>query len=216
MVVRVLLVDDHLIIREGIRVSLEKLSDIEVVAEADNGRMALKFVQECLPDVVLMDVVMPDMDGIEATRWIVSHYPGSRVLIFSGHSDMQLILGALKAGARGFIMKSCCSTQELVRAIQAVAANDTYFSSPVAESILRDYMELSDNENRRSVAQISPREREILQLLADGKNTKEIAFVLEVSTKTVDTHRKHIMTKLKVGSIAELTKFAIRKGLTAL
>jgi len=216
MVVRVLLVDDHLIIREGIRVSFEKLSDIEVVAEADNGRMALKFVQECLPDVVLMDVVMPDMDGIEATRWIVSHYPGSRVLIFSGHSDMQMILAALKAGARCFIMKSCCSTQELVRATQAVAANDTYFSSPVAESILRDYMELSDNENRRSVAQISPREREILQLLADGKKTKEIAFVLEVSTKTVDTHRKHIMTKLKVGSIAELTKFAIRKGLTAL
>ena len=216
MVVRVLVVDDHLMVREGIRVSLEKLSDIEVVAEAENGRMALKFFQECLPDVVLMDVVMPDMNGIEATRRIVSLYPGSRVLIFSGHSDVQLILGAMKAGARGFIMKSCCSIQELVRAIQAVAANDTYFSSPVTESILRDYMDLRDNESPTRVAQISPREREILQLLAEGKNTKEIAFVLEVSTKTVDTHRKHIMSKLKVGSIAELTKFAIREGLTAL
>ena len=216
MVVRVLLVDDHLIVREGIRFSLEKLSGIEVVAEADNGRMALKLVEEFLPDVVLMDVVMPDMNGIEATRRIVSNCPGSRVLIFSGHSDMQMILGALKAGARGFIMKSCCSIQELVRAIQSVAANGTYFSSPVTESILRDYMEIRSKDTHGSVAQISPREREILQLLAEGKNTKEIAFVLEVSAKTVDTHRKHIMNKLKVGSIAELTKFAIREGLTPL
>ncbi|NMC75028.1 MAG: response regulator transcription factor [Geobacteraceae bacterium] len=216
MVVRVLLVDDHLIVREGIRFSLEKLSGIEVVAEADNGRMALKLVEEFLPDVVLMDVVMPDMNGIEATRRIVSNCPGSRVLIFSGHSDMQMILGALKAGARGFIMKSCCSIQELVRAIQSVAANGTYFSSPVTESILRDYMEIRSKDTNGSVVQISPREREILQLLAEGKNTKEIAFVLEVSAKTVDTHRKHIMNKLKVGSIAELTKFAIREGLTPL
>jgi len=216
MVVRVLLVDDHLIVREGIRFSLEKLSGIQVVAEADNGRMALKLVEEFLPDVVLMDVVMPDMNGIEATRRIASNYPGSRVLIFSGHSDMQMILGALKAGARGFIMKSCCSIQELVRAIQSVAANGTYFSSPVTESILRDYMEIRSKDTHGSVAQISPREREILQLLAEGKNTKEIAFVLEVSAKTVDTHRKHIMNKLKVGSIAELTKFAIREGLTPL
>lgn len=216
MVVRVLLVDDHLIVREGIRFSLEKLSGIQVVAEADNGRMALKLVEEFLPDVVLMDVVMPDMNGIEATRRIVSNCPGSRVLIFSGHSDMQMILGALKAGARGFIMKSCCSIQELVRAIQSVAANGTYFSSPVTESILRDYMEIRSKDTNGSVVQISPREREILQLLAEGKNTKEIAFVLEVSAKTVDTHRKHIMNKLKVGSIAELTKFAIREGLTPL
>lgn len=216
MVVRMLLVDDHRILREGVRFSLEKQSDIEVVAEAENGRLALKFAEELAPDVVLMDVLMPDMNGIEATRRLVVQSPGSRVLIFSGHSDIQLILGALKAGAKGFVMKSCCSIKELIRAIQAVADNNTYLSPPVTESILTDYMNLRDNEIQGSFSLISPREREILQLLAEGKNTKEIAYILDVSPKTVDTHRKHIMNKVKVGSLAELTKFAIREGLTTL
>lgn len=216
MVVRVLFVDDHRILREGVRFSLEKLSDIEVVAEAENGYQALKFAEELEPDVVLMDVLMPDMNGIEATRRIVVQSPGSRVLIFSGHPDMQLILGALKAGAKGFVMKSCCSIRELIRAIQAVADNETYLSPPVTDSILADYMKLRDNEIQSSFSLISPREREILQLLAEGKNTKEIAYILDVSPKTVDTHRKHIMNKVKVGSLAELTKFAIREGLTTL
>ncbi len=216
MSVRLLLVEDHTIIRQGIRVAIEKISDIVVVAEADNGRTALKMVQEFTPDVVLMDVLMPDMNGIDATRSIVAEFPESRVLIFSGQCDTRMILGALKAGAKGFMMKSCGTIEELVNAIETVASGKTFFCRQVTECIVSDYMNLRDSEIQSIFSLISPREREILQLLAEGKNTKEIAYVLDVSPKTVDTHRKHIMSKLKVCSVAELTKFAIREGLTSL
>jgi DNA-binding NarL/FixJ family response regulator len=216
MPVTVLLVEDHAIVRQGIRAAIEKISDMVVVAEADNGRMALKMVREFTPDVVLMDILMPDMNGIDATRSIVAEFPECRVLIFSGQCDTRMILGALKAGAKGVIMKSCGSIKELVKAIETVAAGKTFFCQQVTEWIVSDYVNLSAFEVRSIFSQISPREREILQLLAEGKNTKEIAYVLEVSPKTVDTHRKHIMNKLKVCSVAELTKFAIREGLTSL
>ncbi len=216
MPVRVLLVEDHAIVRQGIRVAIERLADIQVVGEAENGRTALKLVRECVPDVVLMDVLMPDMNGIDATRAIVAEFPESRVLIFSGQCDTRMILGALKAGAKGFIMKSCGSIEELVTAIETVAFGKTFFCQQVTECIVSDYMNLRDPEIRSIFSLISPREREILQMLAEGKNTKEIAYVLELSPKTVDTHRKHIMSKLKVCSVAELTKFAIREGLTSL
>lgn len=216
MSTRLLIVEDHRIIREALRFSLGNYPDIEVVAESDNGRAALKIIEELLPDVVLMDVVMPDMNGIEATRRIVAEFPCTKVLIFSGHSDSHLIVEALKAGARGFIMKSCCALEELARAVRSVAADENYFSSQITESILTKYLDLSGKMIPTGFSLISSREREILQLIAEGKSAKEIAFVLDLSPKTVDTHRVHIMKKLKLCSVAELTKFAIREGLTTL
>lgn len=216
MSTRLLLVEDHRIIREALLFSLGNYPDIEVVAESENGRAALEMIGKHLPDVVLMDVIMPDMNGIEATRRIVAEFPGTRVLIFSGHSDSHLIVEALKAGARGFIMKSCCALEELARAVRAIAADENYFSSQITDTILTNYLDLSEKLNPAAFSPISPREREILQLIAEGKSAKEIAFVLELSPKTVDTHRSHIMKKLKLCSVAELTKFAIREGLTTL
>jgi len=213
---RLLLVEDHRIIREALRFSLGNYPDIEVVAEANNGREALKIINELLPDVVLMDLVMPEMNGIEATRRIVAEFPSTKVLIFSGHSDSHLIVEALKAGARGFIMKSCCALEELARAVRAIAADENYFSPQITGTILTNYMDLSEKIIPAGFSLISPREKEILQLIAEGKSAKEIAFVLDLSPKTVDTHRLHIMKKLKLCSVAELTKFAIREGLTTL
>ncbi len=214
MNIKVLLVEDHKIVREGIHFFLENQPDIEVVAEADNGQAALKLTAEFFPDVALMDLNMPVLNGIDTTRRISSEYPETKVLILSMHSEKQFLLEALRAGAKGFILKSSISARELVQAIRKVAAGENYFSPLVSESIITDYVNLNKEEPQSCFSLISPREREILQLIAEGKNTKEIAFSLKVSPKTIDSHRQNIMKKLKLGSVAELTKFAIREGLT--
>jgi DNA-binding NarL/FixJ family response regulator len=211
--IKVLLVEDHKIVREGIRFFLENQPDIDVVAEADNGETALQLSSELHPDVALMDLNMPVLNGIDTTRRISSEYPETRVLILSMHSEKQYLMEALRAGAKGFILKSSISAKELVQAIRKVAAGENYFSPFVLESILADYIKLNTEEPPSCFSLISPREREILQLIAEGKNTKEIAFSLKVSPKTIDSHRQNIMKKLKLCSIAELTKFAIRQGL---
>jgi DNA-binding NarL/FixJ family response regulator len=214
--IRVLLVDDHMILREGIRIVLANQMDIEVVAEADNGNSALELAGEHFPDVVLMDINLPGLNGIETTRRISSKYPLCKVLILSAHSDQSLLLQALSAGARGYILKSSVTVKELMKAIQTVATDKNYFSESVNESIIEDYLNMRLKMSPTCSSLITLREQEILQLYAEGKNTKEIAYDLNLSPKTVDTHRQRIMKKLNLCNIAELVRYAIREGLTTI
>jgi DNA-binding NarL/FixJ family response regulator len=216
MCIRVLIVDDHRILREGVRILLENQPDMEVVGEAGDGRIALQLVERHLPDVVLMDLNMPDMNGVEATRQIVSRFPGINILILSMLPDRHHVLETLRAGAKGFITKSSVSGNELVEAVRAVASGRKFFSESISESIITDYINEHPKDIKRRFPMISPREREILQLLSQGNNAKEIAFALNVSPKTVDAHRQKIKKKLNLGTVAELTKFAIREGITSL
>jgi DNA-binding NarL/FixJ family response regulator len=215
MAISILLADDHMIVREGMRSLLEREADMEVVAVADNGRMALQLARELRPDVVVMDIAMPEMNGIEATRRLLNETHGIRVLILSMHSARRFVVETLAAGAKGYLLKDCAS-EELVRGIRTVAADETYLSPKVADIIVRDYMKRLPESQQPDLAILSSREGEVLQLIAEGLNTKEIAFTLGVSAKTVETHRQQIMKKLNLYSIAELTRYAIREGLTPL
>ncbi|QWV94509.1 response regulator transcription factor [Geomonas oryzisoli] len=213
--IRVMIVDDHSIVREGIRILLEKFPDIEVVADADNGRSALEVAGSASPGVVLMDTSMPGMNGIEATQRLGVECPSARVLILSMHKDKRFVAQAFRAGARGYLLKDCTSA-ELVHAVRAVAAGEIYVCSGIIGVVIDDYIKRIPDSFAQSEAALTPREREVLQLIAEGNNAKNIAFLLKINVKTVDTHRQQIMKKLKLYSIAELTKFAIREGVTSL
>jgi DNA-binding NarL/FixJ family response regulator len=211
---RVLLADDHKILRQGLRTLLEQEKDIQIVGEADNGRSSVKLAGELAPDVVIMDVAMPDLNGIDAARRITEAEPRTRVLALSMHSDGRYVRGMLQAGARGYILKDCAA-EELTRAIRTVMANQVYVSPGVTGTIIKDYIrQLSVTADEP--ATLSHREREVLQLLAEGGSTAIIADELHLSVKTIETHRKNIMDKLGLRSIAELTKYAIREGITTL
>jgi DNA-binding NarL/FixJ family response regulator len=213
--VRVLLADDHKIVRDGLRTLLEKHNDISVLEEAEDGREALQLAKKLVPDVVVMDIAMPDLNGIEATRQILSENPGIRIVALSMHSDKRFVSEMLKAGASAYLLKDC-AFEELITAIQTIMKGKIYLSPTIAGVVLEDYIR-SDRKSEPSVfSQLSDREREVLQLLAEGKSTKEVAAHLKVSIKTVETHRTNIMTKLDIHSVAELTKYAIREGLTTL
>jgi DNA-binding NarL/FixJ family response regulator len=214
--IRILLADDHKIVREGLRTLIEKQPGLEVVGEANSGRMALKLALELKPDVVIMDITMPDLNGIEATRQIHSEIPGVKVIALSMHSDKRLVAGILMAGASGYLLKEDCDSGELTRAIRAVATNQIYLSPKISEIVIKDYVRHLSMTASSPFSILTPREREVLQLLAEGKSTKEIASCLHVSVKTVETHRNKIMEKLDIRSIAELTKYAIRERLTPL
>ena len=210
---RVILADDHKILREGLRTLLEQEKDIHVVGEADNGRSSVKLTGELAPDVVIMDVAMPDLNGIDATRRITVAQPQARVLALSMHSDGRYVKGMLQAGARGYILKDCAA-EELTHAIRTVMAGQIYVSPGVTGAIVNDYVrQLSSTD---VPATLTHREREVLQLLAEGGSTANIAIELHLSVKTIETHRKRIMDKLGLRSIAELTKYAIREGITTL
>lgn len=215
MTIRVLLADDHNIVREGLRSLLEKEPDIEVVAMADNGRTAVRLAGELKPDVAVLDIAMPEMNGIEATRRINRENPEIRVLTLSMHSARRFVTEALSAGAKGYLLKDCAS-EELVRAIRTIAADETYLSPKVAGLIVKDYLKHSPVTTPSADSCLTNREREILQLIAEGESTKEIAFKLGVSIKTVETHRQQIMKKLNLNGVADLTRYAIREGLTPL
>lgn len=215
MKIRIVLADDHKIVREGLKALLEKDQDIEIVAVAEDGRAAVQDTQNLQPDVVVMDIGMPGLNGIEATRCITVENPHIRVLILSMHSARRYVLEALSAGAKGYILKDCAS-EELARAIHIVQANETYLSPKVADILVKDYMNLLPEHDQAPILLLSKREREVLQLIAEGQNTKEIAFLLNVSIKTVETHRQQIMKKLNLQSVACLTRYAIREGLTTL
>jgi DNA-binding NarL/FixJ family response regulator len=195
---------------------LEKEPDMAVVAEADDGRATVRLVREKSPEVVIMDVAMPDLNGIEATRQIVAEFPKIKVIALSMYADQRFVLNMLKAGASGYLLKDC-AFEELIRAIRLVMAHKTYLSPGVTDIVVKDYTAGGNNSSQPSVFSVlSPREREVLQLMAEGRTTSQIAGLLHVSVKTVETHRQQIMHKLKIHSVAELTKYAIREGLTSL
>lgn len=215
MSIRVLLADDHALIREGLRSLLEKQPNMEVVGEAEDGRRARELAGELSPNIVIMDVSMPKLAGIEATRQITSEFPAVKVIALSIHSKRRFVADMLSAGASGYILKECLF-DELVQAIEAVAAGGRYLSPRVTDVVVDDYVKrLSGGVDSPRVA-LTGREREVLQLVAEGKSTKQIAVDLHVSTKTIEANRRQIMEKLDMYSVAELTKYAIQEGLTAL
>jgi two-component system response regulator NreC len=215
MTIRIILADDHQIVRQGLRTLLAAEPDMEVVAEADNGRTTLRLVQELKPQVVIMDISMPDLNGIEATRQISVESPGVKVVALSMHSDSLFVLNMLKAGASGYLLKDC-ALEELVKAIRTVVAQKTYLSPGVSDIVIKDFVSSWSATGSSAFSILTAREREVLQLMAEGKSTNQIADSLCVSAKTVEAHRKQIMDKLGIHSVAELTKYAIRQGLTSL
>lgn len=212
--IKILLADDHSIIREGLRPLLEKETGMMVVGEAENGRKAIELTRELSPDVVIMDISMPDMNGIEAARQIISTFSGVKVIGLSVHTDNQYVAEMIKSGASGYLPKSC-AFKELANAIRTVVDGGTYLSPKVVESVVK-YLQGVPGDSGSSTPILTAREREVLQLLAEGKTTKEISSNLNVSERTIDAHRQNIMTKLDLHSIAELTKYAIRAGLTSI
>lgn len=215
MSIKTLIVDDHKIFREGLRGLIEKEPDIDVLGEAGNGIEAIKFAGELHPDVIIMDVTMPDMNGIEATRKIIAESPGIRVLVLSMESDRRFIVEVLESGAFGYVLKDGIFA-ELATAIRTVAAGETYLGPRISELIIKDYLQRIPDGLPLTHSSLTTRERELIQLIADGKNAKEIAGAFGISIKTVEVHRHNIMQKLNLYSIAELTKYAIREGLTSL
>lgn len=215
MSIRILVADDHKIMREGLRALLEKQTDMQVVAEAENGMSAVRMARELSPDVVIMDIAMPDLNGIGATKKIRSESPEVKVIALSMHSDRRFIAEMFRSGASGYLLKDY-SFEELVTAIRVVVANRIYISPSIAGIVIEDYVrQLQKDENSEVTGILTDREIEVLQLIAEGHSTKEIAACLHVSGKTVETHRRQIMEKLKVYSVAELTKYAIQQGLTS-
>ncbi len=215
MTARILLADDHRIMREGLLSLFEKEDDLEVVGEAENGRQAVRLARELAPDVVVMDVAMPDLNGIEATRQVLAELPATKVLALSMHKNKQFVIEILKAGASGYVLKDG-AFDELVHAIRAVLANRFYLSPEVTGAVIDDAVHFLPPEPGSASLRLSSREREVLQLLAEGRSTRQIAQHLNISIKTVETHRQHIMQKLDLHSVAELTKYAIREGLTSI
>ena len=215
MSIKIMLVDDHRIMREGLRSLIAKQPDMEVVAEAENGRAAAKLTRRFRPDVIVMDINMPDLNGIDATRQIVAEFPGTKIIAFSMHTDHQFVAGALKAGVSGYLQKDS-AFEELDRAIRSVIANQTYLSPKIAGDVVIGYVGKLLADESAAPAVLTDREREVTQLFAEGHKTKEIAGRLNLSVKTIETHRRKIMEKLGIASIAELTKFAIREGITTL
>ena len=215
MSIKVLIADDHKIVRDGLRSLLDEQPDLEVVAEAENGQTAVRLARERKPDLVIMDINMPDLNGVEATRQMVAALPEVKVVALSMHSHRRLVLGMFRAGAAGYLLKDC-AFEELTRAIEAVAGNQLYLSPSIARPVIEEYVRRISQAESGSPAVLTPREREVLQLLAEGWSTKKIASHLHVSVKTVETHRRQIMEKLDIHTIAELTKYAIREGLTSL
>jgi DNA-binding NarL/FixJ family response regulator len=215
MSIRILLADDHRILRQGVRAMLSAEPDFEVVAEAQDGRTAVELAERLNPNVVVMDIGMPDLNGIEATRQIVDRVPGVRVIALSAYADRRLIAEILKAGASGYLLKES-AFEELAEAIRTAAAKKVYLSPHIAAELVEDYVRMSKDPGPSVFDALSPREREVLQLIAEGHSTKEVARTLKVSVKTVETHRRQLMNKLELFSVAELTRYAIREGLVSL
>jgi len=211
MKTRLVLVDDHRLFLEGLKSLLRDDPRVEIVGEADNGRDAVRLCQELLPDIVITDVAMPELNGIEAARQILEQSPRTKIVVLSMHSSRRFILGMLKAGAVAYLLKHC-AFQELTSAITAVLSNRVYLSPAIA-GVVVDQATSQAEIDRAELPGLSPREIEVLQLLAEGKRASEIADRLHLSVKTVQTHRRNIMEKLDLHNLAELTKYAIQKGL---
>jgi len=215
MGIRVFLVDDHNIFRESLRLWLESAADIEVVGETGEGQAALALIKKKKPDVVLMDVAMPGLNGFEITRKITPQLGGVKVVALSAYSERKFVLRMFRAGAAGYLIKDCVF-KELAYAIKAVAKGQTYISPKIADILVNGCLKHSAKDALDSFSALTEREREVLQHIAEGKTTKETAFLFKVSIKTIETHRAQIMEKLKIDSVAGLTKYAIREGITSL
>ena len=206
--IRILLADDHAVVRQGFKMILSAQPDMEIVGEAANGREAIELAEQFKPDVVVMDVAMPELNGIEATRRLLGALPHTRVIALSMHKDSVYVREILRAGARGYLLKDS-GAEDLVRAIRAVAGGESWLSPAVSNAVLDDYRRHVTNP----IDLLTSREREVLQMLAEGKTNKEVAVVLNLSVYTVDAHRGRIMEKLNLHSINELVRFAVRNGL---
>jgi len=215
MSIKIILADDHNIMRQALRVLLENEPDIEVVGETADGQAALGLVRETKPDVVIMDIAMPGLNGVEATRKITAKVPGAKVIALSAHSERRFVFHMFKAGASGYLLKDCIF-EELVCAIRTVAKNEIYVSPKIADVVVGGFIRQSLKKDLSVFSVLTDREREVLQLLSEGKTTKQIALLFKVSVKTIETHRLNIMEKLDIHNIPGLTKYAIREGLTFL
>ncbi len=215
MTIKIIIADDHRIIHDGLKPLLDSQHDIEVVALAYTGRKAVELTEELKPDLVIMDISMPDLNGVEATIKIVSQSPEVKIIALSMNSDRQYIKSMLKAGVSAYLTKDC-SLDELVDAIRIVATGKKYLSPEISSIVIDESLAHSSRKGSSASSELTLREREVLQLLAEGKSVNEIAAKLSLSIKTVHTHRKHIMEKLDLHSIANLTKYAIIEGLTSL
>jgi DNA-binding NarL/FixJ family response regulator len=211
--IRILIADDHGIVRKGLRLQLEQNSDFEVVGEATEGREAVRMAEELLPDVVIMDIAMPNLNGIQATTQVVKKNPQIGVIILSMYSDETYLMRTLAAGAKGYLLKDSADV-DLHRAVEVVAQGKPFFSPAIADTLLEDYMrQLQQRGLQDSYDLLTEREKEILQLLAEGKSNKDVAGILNLSTNTVETHRTRIMQKLDLHSTADIVLYAVRKGI---
>ncbi|HAD80930.1 MAG: DNA-binding response regulator [Candidatus Edwardsbacteria bacterium RIFOXYD12_FULL_50_11] len=215
MTLKIIIADDHKIVREGLKTLLEKQSGIKVVAETSDGLAVVKLAQEHLPDLVIMDITMPGLNGIGATRRVKEICPAAKIMILSMHADRRYVMEALKAGAMGYLLKDS-AFEELIQAIKSIVKGKIYLSSDITDVLVRDYLINERDADPSVYSLLSAREREVLQLLAEGKSTRQTADKLSISVKTVETHRQQLMQKLNLRGIAELTKYAVREGLTTL
>ena len=213
MGIKIILADDHKIIRDGLRTLIQRETDMDVIAEAEDGKMVVSLVHRLSPDLVIMDIVMPNMNGIDATRDIIKKHPNIKVIALSMHSDKRFVNGMFEAGASGYLLKDC-AFEELATAVRAVMSDHTYLSPRITDVIINRYSEFDMHSAKSAV--LTNREGEILRLLADGVSPKSIAANLHISVKTVQTHRQNIMRKLKINSGIELVKYAIREGVTTI
>jgi len=213
--IRILIADDHGIVRKGLRLQLEQHSNFEVVGEATEGREAVRMAEELVPDVVIMDIAMPNLNGIQATTQVVKKNPQIGVIILSMYSDETYLMRTLAAGAKGYLLKDSADV-DLHRAVEVVAQGKPFFSPAIADTLLEDYMrQLQQRGLQDSYDLLTEREKEILQLLAEGKSNKDVAAILNLSTNTVETHRTRIMQKLDLHSTADIVLYAVRKGIIA-
>lgn len=213
--IRIILADDHAVMRRGLRLVLEQQEDFEVLGEASDGREALALVETLTPDVVLLDITMPNLNGIESARQITAKQLGCAIVILSMHSDEGYVLRALKAGARGYLLKESAEA-DLIHAVRTVSEGKAFFSPAVSRMLVEDYVrQLQDRDIEDSYDLLTAREREVLQLVAEGKSNKDVASMLNLSPYTVETHRGNIMEKLNLHSVPELILYAVRKGVIA-
>ncbi len=213
MTTNILIVDDHKIVRDGLKSLISREQGLEVVGEAENGRIAVQMARKLKPRIVIMDITMPELNGMDASRQILSEFPGTKIITLSMHSDRRFVMEMFRAGVSGYLLKDC-AFDELAQAIKSVISNHKYVSPAIAGTVIDDYVDQTVG-GRESSTELTNREREVLQLIAEGMTTKQIANSLNVSVKTVETHRRKIMKKLDIHSIAELTKVAIQEGLTS-
>ena len=215
MSIRIIVADDHQLMREGLASMLAEEADLEVVGQAENGTQAVDLVTSTGPDIIVLDIAMPDLNGIDAARAIHSRLPGVKIIALSMHTEHRFVVDMMKAGAAGYLPKSC-AFEELGHAIRSVHSGRTYLSPAITGPVLKDLLDRMASDEETETFVLSPRERQVLQLVAEGKSSKEIAADLHVSMNTVIRHRQHIMDKLDIHTVAELTRYAIREGLSNL